>query len=84
MRPGQSRKFTLRVQPAPNYPVRLYYLMDLSYSMKDDLENLKTLGREIAKEISKITKNFQLAFGTFVDKDIPPYRYICYFNICSV
>jgi len=83
LRPGQSKSFQLSVKPAPNYPVRLYYLMDLSYSMKDDLENLKKLGREIAKEIQKITSNFQLAFGAFVDKSIPPYSWLTQERACD-
>lgn len=29
---------------AVDYPVDLYYLMDLSYSMKDDKEKLSQLG----------------------------------------
>ncbi|KAH3873529.1 hypothetical protein DPMN_036766 [Dreissena polymorpha] len=32
---------------AENYPVDLYYLMDLSNSMKDDKENLAALGNKI-------------------------------------
>ena len=46
---GQPAKFTVKVKPAKNYPVDLYYLMDLSYSMKDDLQNLKDLGAGIGK-----------------------------------
>ena len=38
------QKFTLKFRLANNYPVDLYYLMDLSYSMKDDKEKLATLG----------------------------------------
>lgn len=33
----------------------LYYLMDLSYSMKDDLENLKTLGKDLVTVLLQIT-----------------------------
>ncbi len=39
--------FPLMVQPAPNFPVDIYLLMDLSLSMNDDLENLKRLGDEL-------------------------------------
>jgi len=39
--------FNLTFRLAKDYPVDLYYLMDLSYSMKDDKENLAVLGREI-------------------------------------
>ena len=46
---GQPAKFEIRVKPARNYPVDLYYLMDLSYSMLDDLQNLKDLGAGIGE-----------------------------------
>ena len=44
---GQPAKFTIKVKPAKDFPVDLYYLMDLSYSMNDDLQNLKDLGSGI-------------------------------------
>ncbi len=34
--------------------------MDLSYSMKDDLENVKNLGTSLMKEMSKITSDFRI------------------------
>ena len=39
--------FELEFRLAQNYPVDLYYLMDLSNSMKDDKENLANLGIKI-------------------------------------
>ncbi len=41
--------FPLMVQLAPNFPVDIYLLMDLSLSMDDDLTNLKRLGNELGK-----------------------------------
>ena len=38
---GQSIKIKVSVQPTANYPIDLYYLMDHSYSMDDDLKTLK-------------------------------------------
>ena len=37
----------LTVRPAENYPVDLYYLMDMSNSMKDDLGKLTALATTI-------------------------------------
>lgn len=54
-------------------PLDLYYLMDLSQSMEDDKKKLSLLGKELTKRMSKITKNFKLGFGSFVDKPIMPY-----------
>lgn len=45
----ETQKFTIQVKAAENYPVDLYYLMDLSLSMFDDLEKLKTLGTSIGR-----------------------------------
>ena len=58
---------------AEDYPVDLYYLMDLSSSMKDDKEKLSKLGDTLAKTMNKITSNFRLGFGSFVDKVLMPY-----------
>lgn len=37
-------RFHVRFRQPHDYPVDLYYLMDLSYSMKDDKEKLSQLG----------------------------------------
>ena len=36
---------SVSVRQARDYPVDLYYVMDLSKSMTDDLENLKELAK---------------------------------------
>ncbi len=43
LRVGQPEDLKLKFAQAENYPVDLYYLMDLSNSMKDDkVENTQT------------------------------------------
>lgn len=37
------------------YPIDLYYLMDLSYSMLDDLEKVKKLGGELLRALESTT-----------------------------
>lgn len=37
------------------YPIDLYYLMDLSYSMLDDLEKVKKLGGELLRALENTT-----------------------------
>lgn len=64
---------TVEYTQADDYPVDLYYLMDLSNSMKDDKEKLATLGSSLAKEMRKLTSNFRLGYGSFVDKVLLPY-----------
>lgn len=67
--------YTLNVEyaQADDYPVDLYYLMDLSQSMKDDKEKLSGLGTKLANRMQSITSNFRLGFGSFVDKVVMPY-----------
>ena len=44
---GAPITFPLQVRPARNFPIDLYLLMDLSFSMRDDLDNLKRLGADL-------------------------------------
>ncbi|XP_018411705.1 PREDICTED: integrin beta-7 [Nanorana parkeri] len=73
LRPGKKEKFQVRFKRAEGYPIDLYYLMDLSYSMKDDLENVKKLGSDIQQVLHKVTKSVRIGFGSFVDKTVLPY-----------
>lgn len=67
---GEPQSFNLKFKRAEDYPIDLYYLMDLSYSMKDDLENVKNLGTSLMLEMSKITSDFRIGeeFIGFVTK----------------
>ncbi|XP_048247229.1 integrin beta-PS-like [Haliotis cracherodii] len=73
IRPNKPMRIPITFRQAKNYPVDLYYLMDLSNSMEDDKLKLAELGNRIADEMSEITKNFRLGFGSFVDKVVMPY-----------
>uniref|UniRef100_A0A665UXP1 Integrin beta n=1 Tax=Echeneis naucrates TaxID=173247 RepID=A0A665UXP1_ECHNA len=73
LRSGEPQSFKLKFKRAEDYPIDLYYLMDLSYSMKDDLENVKNLGTSLMLEMSKITSDFRIGFGSFVEKTVMPY-----------
>lgn len=75
LRPGDQASFEVQVRPVEDYPVDLYYLMDLSLSMKDDLDTIRNLGTKLAEEMRKLTSNFRLGFGSFVDKNISPFSY---------
>lgn len=63
----------LSYSQAEDYPVDLYYLMDLSKSMEDDKEKLSALGDKLSETMKGITSNFRLGFGSFVDKVLMPY-----------
>ncbi|KAJ8395062.1 hypothetical protein AAFF_G00040130 [Aldrovandia affinis] len=73
LRSGEAQSFNLKFKRAEDYPIDLYYLMDLSFSMKDDLENVKNLGTSLMVEMSKITSDFRIGFGSFVEKTVMPY-----------
>lgn len=73
LRPGSPVEVEVSYKQAEDYPVDLYYLLDLSNSMKDDLESLRTLGQELGDSMSSITRDFRLGFGSFVDKTVMPY-----------
>uniref|UniRef100_A0A673AV00 Integrin beta n=1 Tax=Sphaeramia orbicularis TaxID=375764 RepID=A0A673AV00_9TELE len=73
LRSGEPQTFSLKFKRAEDYPIDLYYLMDLSFSMKDDLENVKNLGTDLMAEMEKITTDFRIGFGSFVEKTVMPY-----------
>ncbi|XP_072435540.1 integrin beta-6 isoform X1 [Chiloscyllium punctatum] len=73
LRPGRQLTFGADVRQFEDYPVDLYYLMDLSASMIDDLNRIKELGSSLSKEMAKLTSNFKLGFGAFVDKPVSPF-----------
>jgi len=69
----QVHNLRLHYSQAEDYPVDLYYLMDLSKSMEDDKEKLSALGDLLSATMRNITSNFRLGFGSFVDKVLMPY-----------
>ncbi|MEE6489434.1 hypothetical protein FKM82_015557 [Ascaphus truei] len=73
LRPGNEVAFQINVRQTEDYPVDLYYLMDLSASMDDDLHTIKELGSTLSKEMAKLTSNFKMGFGSFVEKPVSPF-----------
>lgn len=71
--PHVTRTITLQYKQVVDYPVDLYYLMDLSKSMQDDKAKLAELGNKLATNMQGITSNFRLGFGSFVDKVSLPF-----------
>ncbi|XP_065338001.1 integrin beta-PS-like [Cloeon dipterum] len=72
-RPGQKVQFELHYQQAKDYPLDLYYLMDMSNSMKDDKDKLSALGSKLASEMRRRSSNLRMGFGSFVDKVTMPF-----------
>ncbi|XP_068101752.1 integrin beta-6 isoform X2 [Hyperolius riggenbachi] len=73
LRPGNEVTFQVDVRQSEDYPVDLYYLMDLSGSMENDLKTIQMLGSTLSKEMARLTSNFRLGFGTFVEKPVSPF-----------
>ncbi|XP_005094323.1 integrin beta pat-3 [Aplysia californica] len=76
IRPNDPMNFKLHFQQQANYPVDLYFLLDLSYGMarqKEAQQRLIALGEDMPVSLQNITNNFRLGFGTFVDKLLMPY-----------
>ncbi|XP_059588118.1 integrin beta-4 isoform X3 [Alligator mississippiensis] len=68
LRAGEEASFDMDVFQPLESPVDLYILMDFSYSMSDDLDNLKKMGQQLAEVLRKLTSNYTIGFGKFVDK----------------
>merc|ERR1740123_621760 len=73
LRTNEAYDLDFYYEQAEDYPVDLYYLMDLSKSMEDDKEKLSALGDRLSATMQSITSNFRLGFGSFVDKVVMPY-----------
>uniref|UniRef100_A0A8D2DW77 Integrin beta n=1 Tax=Sciurus vulgaris TaxID=55149 RepID=A0A8D2DW77_SCIVU len=73
LRPREPQRLRVRFLRAAGYPVDLYYLMDLSYSMKDDLERVRQLGHALLVRLQEVTHSVRIGFGSFVDKTVLPF-----------
>uniref|UniRef100_A0A4X2KXC5 Integrin beta n=2 Tax=Vombatus ursinus TaxID=29139 RepID=A0A4X2KXC5_VOMUR len=73
LRPGETQRLRVRFRRVEGYPVDLYYLMDLSYSMKDDLERVRQLGHALLVQLKGVTRSVRIGFGSFVDKTVLPF-----------
>uniref|UniRef100_A0A8C9F1Z0 Integrin beta n=1 Tax=Pavo cristatus TaxID=9049 RepID=A0A8C9F1Z0_PAVCR len=63
----------LKVRPLEKYPVDLYYLVDVSASMHNNIEKLNSVGFALSKKMENISLDFRLGFGSYVDKTVSPY-----------
>lgn len=63
-------KFTLSYGQAQDYPLDLYYLMDVSFSAR---HKMYLLENNLVETVANITSNFRLGFGSFVDKAVMPF-----------
>jgi hypothetical protein len=73
LRPGERLNFNLSIKPVGEFPLDVYFLMDFSVSMFDDLKTLNDLANNISNILHSISSDFTLGFGTFVDKPTDPF-----------
>uniref|UniRef100_A0A803SXC9 Integrin beta n=1 Tax=Anolis carolinensis TaxID=28377 RepID=A0A803SXC9_ANOCA len=73
LRKDFTASFNVTFRRGEDYEIDLYYLMDLSYSMDDDLTSVKKLGGELFDALRLLTKNARVGFGAFVDKTVLPF-----------
>ncbi|KAF4525471.1 hypothetical protein B566_EDAN004883 [Ephemera danica] len=82
---GAGVNLTLQFRGALNYPLDVYYLMDLTVSMRDDKDTLASLVGDLTNALSNLTENFRLGFGSYVDKPVMPFvDQVKLTNPCSV
>ena len=69
---GETKRVTLNVRLAQDYPLDVYYLSDLSGSFTNDLTNLKLsatrLGKITNRLIPKHTKTTFSVFGIIISR----------------
>nr|QGA72430.1 integrin beta 2 [Eriocheir sinensis] len=73
LKKGVPQNITIKFRRALAYPVDLYYLMDLSQSMKDDKEQLANVSQVLTETLGRLTDQYTIGFGSFVDKVMMPY-----------
>uniref|UniRef100_A0A671PA59 Integrin beta n=1 Tax=Sinocyclocheilus anshuiensis TaxID=1608454 RepID=A0A671PA59_9TELE len=70
--PGEEKEVEMEVFEPARGPLDLYILMDFSNSMSDDLDNLKRMGDQLAQLVGKLSDDYTIGFGKFVDKVTEP------------
>ncbi|XP_039991234.1 integrin beta-4 isoform X2 [Xiphias gladius] len=70
--PGEEKYLDVEVFAPTKGPLDLYILMDFSNSMADDLNNLKRMGKELASLVERLSDDYTIGFGKFVDKVVEP------------
>lgn len=70
---GSEASFVIEVHQLERYPVDLYYLVDVSASMQEHLDRLKTEGLALSLQMKEHSSDFRVGFGSFVDKPVSPY-----------
>eukprot|EP00731_Ephydatia_muelleri_P008688 Em0004g1026a len=73
LRTGQQAVFNVSVKTSRTYPLDFYFMMDLTGSLKYDVEQVQASGTDIANVLKNISQNYKVGFGSFVAKPVPPF-----------
>lgn len=73
LRKGQTTSIKMKYRPARNYPLDVYYLMDLTWSMRDDKTTLVNMASDLANTLHSFSTNYKLGYGSFADKPAMPF-----------
>ncbi|XP_019644414.1 PREDICTED: uncharacterized protein LOC109485312 [Branchiostoma belcheri] len=79
LRPGSRVSFDLQVRRLEDYPIDLYYLLDMSKSMQEFRDELTKLGKHLARKLSEKTESFRLGLGAFVEKPVDPFAFTAFY-----
>ncbi|XP_048096501.1 integrin beta-7-like isoform X1 [Alosa alosa] len=73
LRLGVPHTFNVMFKRAEGSPIDLYYLMDLSFSMRDDLDTVRKLGHQIVSALKNVSSSVRIGLGGFVEKATDPF-----------
>ncbi|GLG99132.1 Integrin beta-PS [Gryllus bimaculatus] len=73
LRVGETKTIRVVFRRSDDYPIDLYYLLDMSKTMRGHKNEISKLGQKLAYAMNNVTKNFRLGFGSFVDKVRMPF-----------
>lgn len=78
LRPHENAEVPFKFYLAQDYAVDMYFLMDLSNTMKVHIEQLAHVSKHLVDDIRNLTKSLQVGIGSFVEKDLLPYSQQCF------
>ncbi|VVC97301.1 unnamed protein product [Leptidea sinapis] len=72
-RPGFDVKIDMSYKPAKDYPLNIYFLLDSSYTMKENHGVLLRQVQKIYKKLINLTNNVRFGLGNFLEKPALPF-----------
>ncbi|KAM3962805.1 LOW QUALITY PROTEIN: integrin beta pat-3-like [Aphomia sociella] len=73
LRVGEPMNFNFSFKTADDYPVDLYFLLDVSLTMMEVKEEIANESENIYNTLKNLTNNVYLGMGAFIDKNALPF-----------